>query len=236
MIDIVLALLAGVLTIAAPCILPMLPILLGTSVGQTSRARPAMIALGFTLSFSMLALIFGLFANALGLDQDTLRNIAILLLICFGVLMLWPQPFQILTTYLSDILNRISAIGNRADGRHPGALGGFVLGMTVGAIWTPCAGPVLGSILTLIATEQDVGRAALLLVCYSVGAGIPMLLIAYGGQYMTTRVRAVARYSHRMQQVFGILIVLTAVAMFYQYDAVITVWLSNFYPNFTQGL
>lgn len=236
MIEIALALLAGVLTIAAPCILPMLPILLGTSVGQTSRARPALIALGFTLSFSALALTFGLFANALGLDQDTLRKVAILLLLSFGILMLWPRPFQLLTSYLSGILNRVSALGDRAGSRHPGNLGGFVLGLTVGAVWTPCAGPVLGSILTLIATEQDVGRAALLLVCYAVGAGIPMLLIAYGGQYMTTRVRVVARYSYRMQQAFGLLIVLTAVAMYYQYDAVITVWLSNFFPNFTQGL
>jgi cytochrome c-type biogenesis protein len=233
MIEIALALLAGVLTIAAPCILPMLPILLGTSVGQTSRARPALIALGFILSFSALALVFGLFSNLLGLEQDTLRNVAIVLLMAFGILMLWPKPFQILTAYLSGVLNRVSSIGDRAGN---GNLGGFVLGMTVGAIWTPCAGPVLGSILTLVATTQDVSRAALLLVCYAIGAGLPMLAIAYGGQYVTTRVRAVARYSHQMQRAFGVLIMLTAVAMYYQYDTLITVWLSNFLPNFKTGL
>lgn len=232
MIEIALALLAGVLTIAAPCILPMLPILLGTSVGQTSRARPALIALGFTLSFSTLALVFGLFSSLLGLEQDTLRNVAIVLLMTFGVLMLWPRPFQILTSYLSGALNRVSAMGDRAGN---GNLGGFILGLTVGAIWTPCAGPVLGSILTLIATTQDVSRAALLLVCYAIGAGLPMLAIAYGGQYMTTRVRVVARYSHLMQRAFGVLIVLTAVAMYYQYDVLITVWLSDFFPDFNQG-
>jgi cytochrome c biogenesis protein CcdA len=232
MIDIALALLAGVLTIAAPCILPMLPILLGTSVGQTSRARPALIALGFTLSFSALALVFSLFSSLLGLEQDTLRSVAIVLLMTFGVLMLWPRPFQILTSYLSGALNRVSAIGDRAGN---GNLGGFILGLTVGAIWTPCAGPVLGSILTLVATTQDVSRAALLLVCYAIGAGLPMLAIAYGGQYMTTRVRVVARYSHQMQRAFGVLIVLTAVAMYYQYDVLITVWLSDFYSDFNQG-
>ncbi len=233
MIDIVLALLAGMVTVAAPCILPMLPILLGTSVGQTSRARPVFIALGFTLSFSALALVFGLFSSAFDLDQDTLRNAAIVMLMGFGVLMIWPQPFLRLTTGLSGVLNRVSAIG---DGAGRGKLGGLVLGMTLGAAWTPCAGPVLGSILTLVATSRDVGRTALLLLAYAAGAGLPMLAIAYGGQYVTTRVRTIARYSHRLQQAFGLLIVLTAVAMYYQYDTLITVWLSSFYPDFKEGL
>jgi cytochrome c biogenesis protein CcdA len=233
MTGIALALLAGMLTIAAPCILPMLPILLGTSVGRTSRARPAFIALGFTLSFAVLALVFGLFSSALGLDQDTLRNVAIVLLMSFGILMVWPRPFELMTSALSGVLNRVSAIGDRAGNDN---IGGFILGMTLGAVWTPCAGPVLGSILTLVVTAQDLSHATLLLVCYAVGASVPMLAIAYGGQYMTTRVRKLARYSHRMQQAFGVLIVLTSAAMYYQYDTLITVWLSNFYPDFGQGL
>jgi cytochrome c-type biogenesis protein len=233
MIDILLALLAGVLTIAAPCILPMLPILLGTSVGHTGRTRPLFIALGFVLSFSAFALVFGLFSDALGLAQDTLRNVAIVLLLGFGLLMLWKRPFELLAARLSGMLNRASDIGNRAGS---GNLGGFVLGMTLGAVWTPCAGPVLGSILTLVATARDLGRAAVLLFCYGLGAGIPMLAIAYGGQYMSIRVRRIARYTERLQQGFGLLIILTAVTMHFQYDSLITVWLSNFYPAFTQGL
>lgn len=232
MIDILLALLAGVLTIAAPCILPMLPILLGTSVGQTSRARPIFIALGFVLSFSAFALVFGLFSDALGLAQDRLRDVAIVLLLGFGVLMLWKRPFELLVARLSGVVNRANEIGNRAGA---GNLGGFVLGMTLGAVWTPCAGPVLGSILTLVATAMDIGHAVVLLLCYGLGAGIPMLAIAYGGQFMSTRVRRIARHAEQLQQGFGALIILTAVAMYFQYDSLITVWLSNFYPVF-QGL
>ena len=233
MIDILLALLAGVLTIAAPCILPMLPILLGTSVGRTVRARPLFIALGFVLSFSAFALVFGLFSDALGLAQDTLRDAAIVLLLGFGLLMLWKRPYQLLAARLSGMVNRANTVGNRAGS---GNLGGFVLGMTLGAVWTPCAGPVLGSILTLVATARDLGRATVLLFCYGLGAGIPMLAIAYGGQYMSTRVRRIARHAERLQQGFGLLIILTAVAMYFQYDSLITVWLSNFYPASAQGL
>ncbi len=224
MIEILLALLAGLLTIAAPCILPMLPILLGASIDQTSRARPLFIALGFVLTFSAFALLFGLFSETLGLSQDTLRDVAIVLLLSFGALMTWKRPFDLLAIRLSGLVNRANEIGDRAG---PGNIGGFVLGMTLGAVWTPCAGPMLGSILTLVATAQDVGRASVLLVSYAIGAGIPMLAIAYGGQYMSTRVRKIARYSHRMQQVFGVVIMLTAIAMYFQYDTLITIWLLN---------
>lgn len=233
MIDIVLALLAGVLTVAAPCILPMLPILFGTSVGQTSRARPIFIAAGFTFAFAGTALLFSAFSHALGLSQDTLRDIAIVLLMAFGLLMVWPRPFELLTAKLGGILNRANAIGNRAG---TGNAGGFVLGTTLGILWTPCAGPVLGSILTLIATAQDLTRAAVLLACYALGAAVPMLGIAYGGQYLSTRARRIVPYAHRLQQVFGVVTILIAVAMYYQYDALITVWLSDFYPNAQLGL
>lgn len=233
MINIVLALLAGIFTIAAPCILPMLPILLGTSIGQSSKARPAFIALGFVVTFSACALVFSLFSESLGLSQQTLRETATVLLLLFGLLMLWKRPFELLTQRLSGAINRANDIGNRAE---MGNIGGLVLGMTMGAVWTPCAGPVLGSILTLMATSHDVGLATVMMVSYSIGAGIPMLAIAYGGQRMSTRVRWVSRYATRMQQGFGVLIILTAVAMYYQYDALITAWLTQYIPFVEQGL
>jgi cytochrome c biogenesis protein CcdA len=224
----ILALLAGLLTIAAPCILPMLPILLGASIGQTSRARPAFIALGFILAFSASALVFGLFASALGLSQDILRDGAIVLLLLFGALMLWKRPFDLLAQRMGSLLNWASDKGNRAGA---GNAGGLVLGMTLGVVWTPCAGPVLASILTLVAAASDIGRAAGLLFCYALGAGIPMLLIAYGGQMVSTRVRRLARYASAMQQVFGVIVIATAIAMFLQYDALITLWLADWIPS-----
>ena len=103
-------------------------------------------------------------------------------------------------------------------------------------MWTPCAGPVLGSILTIIATSQHLRWEALLLVAYAIGAAVPMLAIAYGGQFVRTRVRGVARVSHRLQQGFGLLIIAFALAMYFQYDTSITVWASRFYPNGQLGL
>jgi cytochrome c-type biogenesis protein len=233
MIEIVLALLAGAVTVAAPCILPMLPILLGASVGGTSRARPFCIVLGFVSTFAATALVFGLFADALGASPHVVRQVAITLLGLFALLMIWRRPWELLTARLGSVLIRVGDFGR---GAGSGSAGGLVIGMTLGVLWTPCAGPVLASILTLIATAENVARAAVLLVCYAIGAGLPMLAIAYGGQRAWSRARRLAPYTHRLQQAFGVVMVSTAIAMYLEYDLLATAWLAAFYPTLPGGL
>jgi len=227
--SLILALLAGVVTVAAPCTLPMLPVLLGASVGQTGKARPAMIALGFAMSFSMVALLLSAITRAFDFDPNVLRSGAAALLAGFGMLMIWPAPFEWLTV-------RIGNFGAGATPPRQGAIGGFVLGTTLGLIWTPCAGPVLGSILTVIATSKDTAWASLLLVVYALGAALPMLAIAHGGQVVTTRIRGVARIASRLQQGFGVLVIAFALLSYLQYDTLIVAWLTSFYPNGQIGL
>jgi cytochrome c biogenesis protein CcdA len=229
MLNLVLALLAGVVTVAAPCTLPMLPILLGASVGQTSKARPAMIAAGFVLSFSLVALALGALTRVFDFDPNSLRTGATVLLLAFGLLMIWPAPFEWLSSRIGGFTD-----GNAAASQ--GVIGGFVLGTTLGLVWTPCAGPVLGSILTIVATSKDTTWASLLLVVYAVGAGLPMLAIAYGGQAVTTRISGIARIAPQLQRGFGVVVIAFAVASYFQYDTLIVAWLTGFYPNGQIGL
>jgi cytochrome c-type biogenesis protein len=233
MVTLVFALLAGIVTVAAPCTLPVLPILFGASIGQTRKARPVFIALGFVASFTVVAIVFSAITQIVGIDADRLRTVAIGLLLVFGFLMLWPRPFEWLAARAGDLLNRVHRTPIRAQS---GNLGGFVLGTTLGLVWTPCAGPVLASILTVIATAPHIEWEALLLIVYAVGAAVPMLAIAYGGQFVTTRVRSIARVSHRLQQGFGVLVIVFAGAMYLQYDVLITAWFSQFYPAGQIGL
>ena len=233
MVTLLFALLAGIVTVAAPCTLPVLPILFGASIGQTSKARPVFIALGFVASFTVAAIVFSTITQIVGIDPDRLRTVAIGLLLIFGFLMLWPRPFEWLGTRAGDLLNRVHRIPIRAQS---GNVGGFVLGTTLGLVWTPCAGPVLASILTVIATAPHIEWAALLLIVYAVGASVPMLAIAYGGQLVTTRVRSIARVSHRLQQGFGAVIIVFAAATYLQYDTLVTAWFFEFYPNGQFGL
>lgn len=228
MIQILLAVLAGLLTIGAPCILPVLPILLGSTVGQTNRSRPLMIAAGFVVTFAIVGLSLSFLAGSLGLMPNTLRNAAIVLLGIFGIFLVWPTPFEKLTAYLSGLISTASNASRKAGS---GNWGGFVLGVMLGVIWTPCAGPVLGAILTLVATSTDLARASILLTAYAIGAGIPMLVIGYGSQYITTRIRGIAQYARILQQVFGVLILVLAVAMYFQYDLVLQAKLLDLFPG-----
>ncbi|MGL3211688.1 cytochrome c biogenesis CcdA family protein [Bradyrhizobium sp. BR 1433] len=249
MLSLALALLAGVATVAAPCTLPMLPILLGVSIGQTGKARPAMIALGFVMSFSAVALLLSAITRAFDFDPNVLRTGAAVLLAGFGLLMIWPAPFEWLSIRLTGATKAFSSeTGSRQESasKQQGSLGqaapshslfgGFVLGSTLGLVWTPCAGPVLGSILTIVATSKDTAWASLQLVTYAIGAAIPMLAIAYGGQAVTTRVRSLARIAPRLQQGFGVVIVAFAALSYLQYDTLIVAWLTQFYPNGQIGL
>jgi cytochrome c-type biogenesis protein len=152
MLNLVLALLAGVVTVAAPCTLPMLPILLGASVGQTGKIRPAMIALGFVMSFSAAALLLSAITRIFDFDPNSLRTGAAILLLGFGLLMIWPAPFEWLSIRIGGLMSGSSAADTTS---RQGNIGGFLLGTTLGLAWTPCADPVLGSILTVVATSKD---------------------------------------------------------------------------------
>jgi len=233
MISVLFALLAGIVTVAAPCTLPILPILLGTSLTSRGKSRPLFVALGFILSFAAVTLVFNFVTHLFGLAPDHLRTAAIALFAFFGALLLWPRAYEHLSVRISALTGRTQSSG---AGSYQGAVGGFLLGTTLGLVWTPCAGPVLGSILTLLATQADVKWAALLLLFYAVGAAIPMLAIGYGGQYVAQHVRRIGPYAHRLQQGFGVLVVSFAAAMYFQYDTLIIAWLSNLYPTGQTGL
>jgi cytochrome c biogenesis protein CcdA len=229
--DLLLALFAGLLTIAAPCTLPVLPILLGASLGRRARARPVFIALGFVASFAFVALALNGIASALHFDPDALRTAGLILLTVFGVLMIWPAAFERVTAGLAGV-----GVALQPQAATQSNIGGFALGTTLGLIWTPCAGPVLGTILTAIATSPDHAHGAFLLLTYTVGAAVPMLAIAYGGQAISTRLQHVMPYAVRLQQAFGVIVIAFAVSALLQYDAVALAWLGQFFPEGRLGL
>ncbi len=233
MIDLALAFLAGLATVAAPCVLPMLPIVVGGSLGPSQRSRPLFITAGFVAAFAGVTVVFSLFSQLAGLSAQGLRNAAVAALVLFGASMLWRTPFDALAARAGGALGAAAGSGTAP---RAGRLGGFMLGLSLGAVWTPCAGPVLGAALTLLATAPEPRHAALLLLCYALGAGLPMLAVAYGGRWVSLRVQLLARHLVAVQRVFGVLVIAVALAMFFQYDVLFTAWLSRFLPSISQGL
>ena len=228
MLQILFALLAGILTIAAPCILPLLPILLGVSIGQTSKTRPFFIVAGFVIIFSSAAILLSLLTRSLGLNPNFIRTVGVFVLGLFGLLMLWPNPFELLMLRFNSFFVKI---GSLSDPTKRGNGSGFLLGMTLGIIWTPCAGPVLASVLTLVALQKELSVAGILLFAYAIGAGIPMLLIAYGSQYLSSKITAIAKYSRLLQQIFGVIIIALSVALYFSYDIKIYSILLMYFPS-----
>lgn len=230
MLQTVLALGAGVATAASPCILPMLPLLLGASATRAgaepaaARHRPLFIVLGFVLSFASTAILFGASTHVLGLSQGALRTGGIAVLLLSGALLLWPMLLERVMAPFGRLADWAHTLGNRAGS---GYWGGLLLGMSMGLLWTPCAGPVLASVLTLIATEQHTEQAAGTLLAYAVGAGLPMLAIAYGGQAVTARVRGLAGHAGMIRRVFGAMVIGTAAAMYWQVDVAAVAWLTQ---------
>lgn len=229
---------AGVATVASPCILPMLPLLLGASLAptnprenlaalRTARWRPPLMVLGFVLSFAATALLFGASTRVLGLSPDGLRNASIAVLLLFGLMLCWPALMERAMAPLGGLADLGQRLGDRAGTGHAGAL---LLGLSLGLVWTPCAGPVLASVLALVASEQDGLQAAAQLLGYAAGAGLPMLGIAYGGQAASRQVRLLARHAAGIRLVFGLLVIATAAAIYLQVDTQFAAWLSGGRP------
>src|SRR6476659_9130725 len=122
MLTLLFALLAGIVTVAAPCTLPVLPVLFGASIGQSSKSRSVFIALGFVASFTVAAIVFSTITEIVGIDPDRLRTVAVGLLLIFGFLMLWPRPFEWLAAHAGNLLNHVHRIpvGSQSGNVGPG--------------------------------------------------------------------------------------------------------------------
>lgn len=236
MLDHLLAVGAGAATAASPCILPMLPLVLGASAvpgaSAASRTRPLFIVLGFVLSFASAALAFGASLRVLGLSPAGLKNVAIAVMLVAGILLWWPALMERLAARaggLADAAHRLGSLGGA------GAVGGLLMGASLGLLWTPCAGPALASALALVATRQQLPEAFGLLSAYAAGAGLPMLAVAYGGRAITARVRSAGRWGVVIRRVLGTAVIATALAMGAGWDVSAARWLSAMEGNASTG-
>jgi cytochrome c biogenesis protein CcdA len=225
-----LALLAGLATVASPCVLPVLPFLLGATVEHSSRRRPLLIVAGFVLSFSAFALALGAVSSAAQLAQETLRNMAIVLLGLSGLLRIWPRPWDLLVDVVRPLWAKLRGADAVLKGEQDSG-GAFVLGLSLGAVWTPCAGPVLASILALVVQAHDPARAVRLVGLYALGAALPMLALIHGGQAIVQRVRGVARHAVALQRAFGVLVLASAAAIWFQVDTQIAAHIPSIFPT-----
>jgi cytochrome c-type biogenesis protein len=165
---------AGVLSTLSPCVLPLLPLVVGTAVSQ-HRFGPAALAAGLALSFVSIGLFVATIGFSIGLDASVFRSVAAMLMLGAGTVLLVPQ-FQ---TRLSIAAGPVGAWAEeRFGGLTPtGLRGQFGIGLLLGAVWSPCVGPVLGATSILAGQGKDLGQVAIVMAAFGVGAALPLLLL-----------------------------------------------------------
>jgi len=245
MSQVVLLFLAGALTILLPCILPLIPIVLGVSITGRSKLRPLLTIGGMLVSFVGFTFLLQVVLSQFVALADVIRLATFDILFLFGLgflfsdkqyrligaalggLFFWEKGVAavLLASIAGVVLMMIGAKvattlqqwgtdiqrkANQELGESP--LTAFIVGLTMGLVWVPCAGPALGFAFTLVRDEPGL-RALLLLTAYGLGTAIPLLIVGYGGQWAVHSVRTLSRYSGTIKQIAGALLLLTAIGL-----------------------
>jgi len=209
-ISLIVAFGAGLLSFLSPCVLPLVPVYVATlsepgifGTGTHKRHIPVFLhslsfVAGFTVVFVIMGVAVGLAGFALSSHLTVIRQVAGALLIFFGLFMLASLKIPWLNYEKRLSLSRGSTIGY---------LRSFSIGAVFSLAWTPCVGPILGGILTLAWSSETVWRGAHLLAIYSLGLGIPFLIIGAAFDSVTPLLRRIHRYSTAIYIFGGVLLI-----------------------------
>ena len=225
----------GLLSFLSPCVLPLVPSYLGFVTGFTvhemaDRRKLAMLhALLFVLGFTLVFMLFGASATALGrvlkYYEVWFQRVGGVLIILFGLYCLGVFKLRFLDQDARLHLDR----------KPVGFLGSVLVGMAFGAGWTPCIGPILGAILGLAATEATLGRGMLLLGTYSAGLALPFLAAAWGVEKFLDWFQRFRRYLPWVQRISGIILILVGLLLATGQFTRMAGWLQGLTPDFLRS-
>lgn len=229
-----LALLAGILSVLSPCVLPLLPIVFGTAQSE-HRLGPAALALGVAISFTLIGLFVATVGFAIGLDTDVFRLVAAVLLIAVGIVLLVPR-------LQTQVAVAAGPVGNWVEDRFGGLTGTslwgqFGVGILLGAVWAPCVGPTLGAASVLAAKGQDLGEVALTMLAFGVGAALPLMALGFASREAMLRWRGkLAEAGKGGKMLLGIVLVAVGLLVATGADKALEAWLVSASPDWLTSL
>ncbi len=188
---------AGLASIASPCVLPMVPIII-TGTEDDHKYRPLLIVAGLSFSFIVMGVLTSIFAGAVAGVMPTIEKVVGVVVILFGLSMLLGI----------NIFKELTFFYKAQQFQSKGKWSGLILGMTLGIIWIPCVGPMLSGVLALVATQGQLTSGLILLAFYSLGFSIPMLLAGYASQTIRHKIRAVNAHPMAIRLVSGLLLII----------------------------
>jgi cytochrome c-type biogenesis protein len=225
---------AGGLSILSPCVLPLLPIVLGTAASD-HRLGPLALAAGLSISFVTIGLFVAAIGYSVGIDTDVFRYVAALFIVAIGVVLMFPG-FQ------AQLAVASGPIANWADGhfaalRGNGLFGQFWIGVLLGAAWSPCVGPTLGAASLMAAQGRNLPQVGMIMFAFGLGAALPLL-----GLGMLSR-EAMVRWRHRLSMAgqgmktgLGVLLVATGVLILTGLDKTVETALVDASPQWLTDL
>lgn len=225
-----LAFVAGLITVLSPCVLPLLPLLLATAT-QDGRARPLGVILGFIGAFSLATLALSTLVRALGVPPDINRSLSAGLLLVFGLVLAVPALHRQFERSAGSLAARVPAA---AGGNGLG--GGLAVGLGLGLAWSPCVGPIMASVITL-ALNQAVGPGAIgVTLAFSLGTALPMAAVLVGGRRLVRRLDWFQRHAEILQRSFGLVLFVTGLAIWLGWDRSLQVLLLDWFPGWEAAL
>lgn len=226
--------LAGIVTVLSPCILPVLPVVLSGSVGG-GKARPLGIITGFVLSFSVFTLTLSALVEALHIPPDVLRYVAAATILVFGLFMVVPALKERFSALATAIVSRRSSMKTPQAVRR-GFWSGLTLGVGLGIVWTPCVGPIMASVISLALSRSVDSGSVFITLSYAAGTAVPLFLIMQGGRKLLDRFSVLSHNSDKIQKGFGVLMVVSSLALFTGADRAFQAALLKAFPSYGSGL
>ncbi len=187
---------AGFASIASPCVLPMVPIIV-TGTNDDHKYRPLLIVLGLSLSFIMMGVVTSLFAGAVAGYMPIVEKVVGIVIMAFGLSMLAGI----------NIFKKFTFFYQAQRFESKGKWSGLLLGLILGIIWIPCVGPMLSGVLALVATQGQLSSGLILLAFYSLGFSIPMLLAGYASQSFRHKIRVINEHPTAVRLISGLLLI-----------------------------
>jgi cytochrome c biogenesis protein CcdA len=228
------AFVAGLLTVLSPCVLPILPIVLGAAASER-KYGPAALAAGLAVSFVAVGLFVATVGYAVGLNGDLFRQVAAALMIALGAVLLLPK----LQARFALAGGPIANWTDRRFGTRPGGgyAGQFSVGLILGAVWSPCVGPTLGAASLLAAQGRQLPQVALSMFVFGLGATIPLLGIGLASREALQRGRArILAVGQVMKTAFGALLIVFGALVLTSIDKRVETALVNASPQWLTDL
>ncbi len=229
-----LAFLAGILSVLSPCVLPLLPLVLGAAASE-HRLGPAALAAGLALSFVAIGLFVATIGFTIGLDAGLFRLVASLLLVLVGLVLMVPAA----QTRLAAAAGPVSDWTERRFGgfSSAGLAGQFGVGLLLGAVWSPCVGPTLGAASLLASQGRDLGVVALTMLLFGLGAALPLLLLGLLSREVLMRWRdRMMGLGKGLKAALGLILVATGLMIATGYDKAAETALVNASPDWLTAL